>query len=285
MHRLPLPSRVALVAVVFLPLVAASCGGDHSAGAGGARPVDSARSGAAAIAPAGTPTYRIEIVHEYPHSADAFTEGLEWSGGSLYEGTGIVGRSGVRRTDLQTGATLAYAVLPPPHFGEGVTIFHRTLYELTWKDGVGFRYDAGSLAPKGTFAYTGEGWGLTHDDRSLIMSDGTSVLRFIDPATFKVERTLAVTADGMAVPRLNELERIHGEIWANLWESAQVARIDPATGRVIAWVDLSPLIPTVSVGDTLDVANGIAYDSAADRIFVTGKLWPTIYEIRLGARE
>jgi glutamine cyclotransferase len=234
---------------------------------------------------AGTPTFGIQIVHRYPHDATAFTEGFEWYDGALYESTGLVGQSGIRRTDVATGAMLAYKPLPAPHFGEGITVFHGTLYQLTWKEGMGFTYDAHSLAPRGGFAYSGEGWGLTHDEHSLIMSDGTDVLRFLDPKTLRVQRTLAVTADGMTVPRLNELERIHGELWANLWQSPNIARIDPRTGRVIAWVDLTPLTSQVAVGDTIDVANGIAYDSATDRIFVTGKLWPTVYEIRLGPSE
>jgi glutaminyl-peptide cyclotransferase len=275
-------SRSLTVALAGLGILCAACGGDHST------PAIAASDGAhqAVAAPlAGTPTYAIQVVHRYPHDTKAFTEGFEWHDGALYEGTGIVGESGVRRTDLTTGALLAYKELPPPHFGEGVTIFKGTLYELTWKDGVGFKYDARSFAPRGGFTYSGEGWGLTHDDRSLIMSDGSSVLKFLDPATFKVQRTLAVTADGMSVPRLNELERIHGELWANLWQTSTIARIDPETGRVISWVDISPLTSQIPAGDTIDVANGIAYDSAADRIFVTGKLWSAVYEIRLGAQK
>jgi glutaminyl-peptide cyclotransferase len=240
---------------------------------------------AAPAAPTGAPTYSVEVVHRYPHDPTAFTEGLEWDDGTMYESTGIVGQSSIRRTDLATGTTLARVQLPAPHFGEGITVFHGTLYELTWTEGIGFRYDPKTLAKRGQFTYSGEGWGLTHDDRSLIMSDGTNVLRYIDPATFHVQRTLAVTADGLSVPRLNELERIHGEIWANVWQSTQIARIDPATGRVIAWIDVAPLVPQLDPRDTVDVANGIAYDSAADRIFVTGKLWPTLYQIKLGPAE
>jgi glutaminyl-peptide cyclotransferase len=254
----------------------AACHGQDTAGA--STGADTAR---AAQAPAGTPTVSIQVVHRYPHDSKAFTEGLEWHNGALYEGTGVVGESGVRRSDLTSGAMLAYKELPPPHFGEGVTVYKGTLYELTWKDGVGFKYDATTFAPKGSFTYSGEGWGLTHDAHSLIMSDGTSVLRFYDPTTFKLQRSLAVTADGMSVERLNELELIHGELWANVWQTSTIARIDPATGKVISWVDLSPLTGQIPAGDTVDVANGIAYDSAADRIFVTGKLWPALYEIRL----
>jgi glutaminyl-peptide cyclotransferase len=276
-------SLTAWLAAVAIVCVAAACQGDHPAAAAGTS--DSSQHRATAVAPTGTPTFAIQVVHRYPHDTKAFTEGFEWHDGALYEGTGIVGESGIRRTDLTTGALLAYKELPPPHFGEGVTVFKGTLYELTWKDGVGFKYDARSFAPRGGFTYSGEGWGLTHDEHSLIMSDGSSVLKFFDPTTFKVERTLAVTADGMSVPRLNELELIHGELWANIWQSSNIARIDPATGKVIAWVDLSPLTSQIAAGDTIDVANGIAYDSAADRIFVTGKLWPAVYEIRLGNRE
>lgn len=265
-----------------LVLLCVACQGDHTGANAGT--ADSAHR-AVAAAPSGTPTFAIQIVNRYPHDTKAFTEGFEFHNGELYEGTGLVGESGVRRSDLTTGALLAYKELPPPHFGEGVTVFKGTVYELTWKDGIGFKYDARSFAPRGGFTYTGEGWGLTHDDHSLIMSDGTSVLRFLDPTTFKVQRTLAVTADGMSVPRLNELERIHGELWANVWQSSTIARIDPQSGTVIAWVDISPLTSQIPAGDTVDVANGIAYDSAADRIFVTGKLWSTVYEIRLGARE
>ena len=167
-------------------------------------------------------------------------------------------------------------------------MFRGTLYELTWKEGIGFRYDARSLAPRGGFKYSGEGWGLTHDDQSLIMSDGTNVLRFLDPKTLRIVRGLSVSAEGMPVVRLNELERIHGEIWANVWQVPQIARIDPATGQVIGWINLAPLVPQLQPGvthDTVDVANGIAYDSAGDRIFVTGKFWPTLYQIRVGPRE
>jgi len=227
----------------------------------------------------------VDVVNTYPHDATAFTEGLEWDNGSLYESTGLVGRSSVRRVDVTTGSVTAHVDVPAPHFGEGITVFHGTLYEMTWKEGIGFRYDARSLAPKGRFTYTGEGWGLTHDGQSLIMSDGTNVLRYLDPATLRVERALTVTAEGMAVPRLNELERIHGEIWANVWQVPQIARIDPATGHVTGWIDLTPLMSQISAGDTVDVANGIAYDSATDRIFVTGKLWPNLYQIRVGPRE
>lgn len=245
-----------------------------------ARAADTAKPSA----PTGIATYGVTVVNQFPHDATAFTEGLEWHDGALYESTGLVGHSGVRKQELG-GSILAQAQLPPPYFGEGITVFRDTLYQLTWKSGVGFKYDARTLARRGRFAFSGEGWGMTHDAHSLIMSDGTNVLRYLDPATLRVQRALTVTAQGMEVPRLNELEMIHGEIWANVWQVPEIARIDPQTGHVIAWVDIAPLVPSTTPGDTIDVANGIAYDSTSDRIFVTGKLWPTLYEIKLGGRE
>jgi glutaminyl-peptide cyclotransferase len=253
-----------------------------------AAPPAAASIPAPAPALTGVVTNVAEIVHTFPHDPSAFTEGLEWYDGALYESTGLVGRSGVRRTELSSGGVLATASLAEPHFGEGITVFRGIVYEVTWKDGVGFRYDAKTLAAHGGFTYTGEGWGLTHDGHSLIMSDGTNVLKFLNPKTLKIERALSVSAEGMPVVRLNELERIHGEIWANVWQVPQIARIDPATGQVIGWIDLSALVPQTQSGvthDTVDVANGIAYDSAGDRILVTGKFWPSVYQIKLGARE
>jgi len=262
----------------------AGCRGEAStpqASAGDAvRAADSTKP----AAPTSVGTYSVTIVNQYPHDATAFTEGIEWHDGALYESTGLVGTSWVRR-QLLGGNVLAQAKLPAPYFGEGITVFRDTVYQLTWKNGVGFKYDARTLARRGRFTFSGEGWGMTHDAHSLIMSDGTNVLRFLNPATLRVERALTVTAQGMDVPRLNELEMIHGEIWANVWQVPEIARIDPQTGHVIAWVDIAPLIPKTTPGDTIDVANGIAYDSTGDRIFVTGKLWPTLYEIRVGPRE
>jgi glutamine cyclotransferase len=265
---------------------AGACGSSHDQAAPAAS-AEAARP-APPSAPAGIPVNAADVVHSYPHDPAAFTEGLEWYDGHLYESTGIVGRSGVRRTDLTTGAVVASVQMPGTQFGEGITVYNGLLYELTWKGGMGFRYDAHSLAKRGSFTYTGEGWGMTHDEHSLIISDGTNVLRYLDPKTMQVQRALPVSAEGMALVRLNELELIHGEIWANVWQAPQIARIDPATGHVVGWVDLAPLVPPAPVAptrDTIDVANGIAYDSAGDRIFVTGKFWPVLYQIRIGARE
>jgi glutamine cyclotransferase len=270
---------------LVVSLAAAACGTSHD------QTPPAERAAAPAVAPstpAGVPMNEAEIVHSFPHDPGAFTEGLEWYDGHLYEGTGIEGRSGVRRTDFTTGAVQASAPMQGPQFGEGITVYHGILYELTWKGGMGFRYDPQTLAKRGTFTYTGEGWGMTHDEHSLIISDGTNVLRYLDPKTMQVQRALAVTAEGMPLVRLNELERIHGEIWANVWQAPQIARIDPATGHVVGWIDLAALVPpppAAPTRDTVDVANGIAYDSAGDRIFVTGKFWPVLYQIKIGGRK
>ena len=228
----------------------------------------------------GVPTYGVTVVHRWPHDANAFTEGLEMHDGIMYEATGLVGQSGFRSYDLSSGNILRRYVLAPPYFGEGITIVRGWLYELTWTTGVGYVYDTATFNRRGSFNYSGEGWGLTHDSVSLIMSDGTSVLRFLDPTTLHVQNALSVTAQGLPVPKLNELEWIKGEIWANVWQTTQIARINPRTGAVNSWLDISSLLPAGADADSADVANGIAYDSAADRIFVTGKRWPVVFEIK-----
>ena len=240
---------------------------------------------AAAPSAPGTPTATPTVVRRWPHSLDAYTEGLEFHAGQLYESTGIEGRSSVRIIHLPTGAVVRERDLPPPFFGEGITIFRGKLYQLTWKSGKGFIYDAATLAPRGTFAFYGEGWGLTHDSGSLIMSDGTNTLRFLDPTSFAVRRTLQVSDNGQPVQKLNELEWVEGEIYANVWQSDQIARIDPASGRVLGWLELSELLDRSERTDSTEVLNGIAYDSAARRLFVTGKRWPAIFEIRVKGLE
>jgi glutaminyl-peptide cyclotransferase len=227
-----------------------------------------------------TPTYGITVVHRWPHDPNAFTEGLEIHDGLLYEATGLVGQSGVRVSDISSGNILRRLTLAPPYFGEGITVFRGKLYELTWTTGIGFIYDTATFAKKGSFTFAGEGWGMTHDSVSIIMSDGTNVLRFLDPATLRVQSALSITAAGLPVSHLNELEWIKGQIWANIWQTPQIARIDPKTGTVVSWIDLTSILPTGADADSVDVANGIAYDSAADRIFVTGKRWPVLFEIK-----
>jgi glutaminyl-peptide cyclotransferase len=221
----------------------------------------------------------VQVVRSYAHDPGAFTQGLFFDGGALFEGTGEEGSSGIRKVDLASGQVQAQRELPFPYFGEGIVGWKDKLYQLTWKDGKGFIYNRADFAPKGEFAYPGEGWGLTHDGKSVIMSDGTAVLRFLDPDTLAQQRTLAVTAAGCPVAKLNELEWIDGEIWANIWQTDLIARIDPQSGKVKGFVDVTPLGPTSP--DIDEVPNGIAYDAAAKRIFVTGKLWPELYEVRL----
>jgi glutaminyl-peptide cyclotransferase len=221
----------------------------------------------------------VQVVKSYPHDSQAFTEGLFLDGGTLFESTGEEGTSGIRKVKLETGEITAQAPLSAPYFGEGIIGWKDKLYQLTWKDQKGFIYDRATLTPKGEFAYTGEGWGLTHNGKSVIMSDGTATLRFLDPDTMAQQSTLAVTANGCPVTQLNELEWIDGEIWANIWRTDLIARIDPGTGKVKGFVDVSALGPPTPSED--EVPNGIAYDSAAKRIFVTGKMWPQLYEVRV----
>lgn len=230
------------------------------------------------------PIYNYTVVRSYPHDPSAFTQGLQYVDGVLYEGTGLNGRSSIRRVNLETGNVLKQHTIDPQHFGEGITVFGSDLFELTWQSGLAFVYDRTTLAPKKTFKYTGEGWGLTHDGTSLIMSDGTEYLRFLDPSTFAERRRLRVTAVGQPLKNLNELEYVKGEIFANVWMTDYIARIDPATGRVSAYIDLRGLLPARDMPRD-SVLNGIAYDAASDRLFVTGKLWPRLFEIKVALKK
>jgi glutaminyl-peptide cyclotransferase len=229
---------------------------------------------------ASLPIYGYTIVRAYPHDPGAFTQGLEYVDGVLYESTGLHGRSSVRRVNLDTGAVLQKRDIAAEHFGEGITVYKSDLFELTWQSGIAFVYDRTTFAPKRSFKYNGEGWGLTHDGMSLIMSDGTEFLRFLDPATFAERRRVRVTGVGQPVKNLNELEFVKGEIFANVWMTDYIARIEPASGRVTSYVDLRGLLPERDTPPD-SVLNGIAYDAAGDRLFVTGKLWPRLFEIRL----
>ena len=232
-------------------------------------------------AAAAVPTGGFEIRRVYTHDAGAFTEGLFYLHGDLFESTGMPGQSNIRRVRLRDGVVLQSRALAPSLFGEGIVNWGDEIVSLTWRDQVGFRWDLKTLTQKKTFHYAGEGWALTQDGKHLIMSDGTPVLRFRDPVTFKEVRHIQVTADGRPVGNLNELEWVKGEILANIWETHLIARIDPRTGKVKAWIDLSGLPETVSAGNPDAVLNGIAYDREHDRLFVTGKDWPHLYEIRL----
>jgi len=229
------------------------------------------------------PVFGYSVVRSYPHDREAFTQGLQYLDGQLFEGTGLRGRSSIRRVNLQTGTVAQRRDLAQPHFGEGITILNGELFQLTWQSGVAFVYDSRTFDLLRSFRYRGEGWGLTHDGTHLIMSDGTDALRFLEPATFAEQRRVRVTADGIPVRALNELEYIGGEIWTNIWGTDRIARVDPRSGRVTAWIDLSGLL-TQQERLSADVLNGIAYDAAGDRLFVTGKLWPKLFEIRLVPR-
>jgi glutaminyl-peptide cyclotransferase len=232
---------------------------------------------------AGVPVYGYTVVRTFPHDRAAFTQGLQFVDGVFYEGTGLNGRSSIRRVQIENGEVLQRRDLGPEHFGEGITVFGSDLFQLTWQSGVAFVYDRASFTPRRSFTYPGEGWGLTSDGTSLIMSDGTDALRVLDPVSFKERRRLKVTAGGRPVDRLNELEYVKGEVYANVWQTDYVARIDPKTGRVTSWIDFSGLL-TPRERLSVDVLNGMAFDSATDRLFVTGKLWPKVFEVRLQRR-
>jgi glutaminyl-peptide cyclotransferase len=222
-----------------------------------------------------------QVIHVYPHDATAFTQGLIYADGHLYESTGQNGKSSIRMVDVYTGQVLQKHDLPSEYFGEGLTDWGSILIQLTWKAHKGFVYDRFSFSQLRTFSYEGEGWGLTHDKTQLILSDGTSQLHFFDPNSFKVTRRLRVTDEaGHPVDNLNELEFVHGEIYANIWHSDQIARISPSNGKVLGWIDLSGIIDKRELSSPEAVLNGIAYDSSTDRLFVTGKLWPKLFEIR-----
>jgi glutaminyl-peptide cyclotransferase len=229
---------------------------------------------------ASVPMFGYEIVRTYPHDPDAFTQGLQFVDGALYEGTGLNGRSSIRKVRLETGEVLQKRDVPPEHFGEGITVFKSEIFELTWQSRVAFVYDRATFEPKRRLSYSGEGWGLTSDGTNLIMSDGSDELRVLDPATFAERRRIRVTASGAPVRALNELEYVKGEIFANVWQTDYVARIAPDTGRVTAYIDLRGLLTPLERSRT-DVLNGIAYDAAGDRLFVTGKLWPKVFEIKI----
>jgi glutamine cyclotransferase len=235
-------------------------------------------------ASAATPVQGYKVVKTYPHDAMAFTQGLFFQDGFLYEGTGLQGRSSIRKLDLETGRVLQEVALPPEVFGEGITPWGDRLIGLTWRDQTAFVLDLKSFKLWRKFNYPGEGWGLTHNERELVMSDGTAELRFLDPVSFKELRRVRVTADGQPVTQLNELEWVEGEVWANIWQTDRIARIDPKTGRVTAWIDLSGLLPDNERLNADAVLNGIAYDPKSKRLFVTGKLWPKLFEIRLVKR-
>ncbi len=237
---------------------------------------------AAAVVACGADSYR--VVNSYPHDPQAFTQGLVYVDGRLYESTGREGRSTLRLVDLERGRVRQETTVPSQYFAEGLTNWGSTLIQLTWQSHVAFVYDRFSFRLLRTMKYAGEGWGLTQDGRSLILSDGTAKLRFLDPATMRELRSITVKDHGRPVNELNELEWVKGEIYANVWHRDRIARIAPATGRVLGWIDLAGLLPENERSNREAVLNGIAYDAAHDRLFVTGKLWPRLFEIEVVAK-
>jgi glutaminyl-peptide cyclotransferase len=229
----------------------------------------------------GIPVYTYQVINTWPHDAEAYTQGLVFHDGLLFESTGLRGASSLRRVELKTGKVKKKLEVAREYFAEGMTIFQNKIFQLTWQAQKGFVYDLKKFKQEGEFAYEGEGWGLTHDDHSLILSDGTNRIRFLDPASFQVQRTISVYDNGQPLTDINELEYIKGEIYANIWRTDRIVRIDPTTGKINAWIDMTGLHHQGPEENTENCLNGIAYDAEGDRLFVTGKRWPQLFEIRL----
>ncbi len=230
------------------------------------------------------PIYGYEVVHAWPHDPGAYTQGLVFHDGKLLESTGQVGHSSLRRVEIESGKVLQKLDVDAPYFAEGITLLKGKIYQLTWQHQVGFIYDAWTFEKIGEFHYQGEGWGLANDGQSLILSDGSNHIRLLDPANFQVRKTIAVVDGSAPVNELNELEYVQGEIYANIWHADRIARIDPRTGAVLGWIELTGLLARGEVSDEEAVLNGIAYDETNRRLFVTGKLWPKLFEIRLTSK-
>jgi len=245
------------------------------------RDVNAVQSPEASAKPEEVPTYSYKIKHSWPHDRRAYTQGLIFLDGVLWESTGQYGESSLRKVELKTGKVIKQISVPRNYFAEGMTIFHNKVYQLTWQEQKGFIYDPDTFQKQGEFSYTGEGWGLTHDGESLIMSDGTDKIRFLDASTFRTTRTIRVTDRGEPVHELNELEYISGEIYANIYQTDRIARIDPKTGKILGWIDLTGLLAVKDRTGGEDVLNGIAYDVKGKRLFVTGKMWPKLFEIEI----
>ena len=244
-----------------------------SAGATAARALDA------------VPSYKVKILHVYPHDRAAFTQGLVFEGGYLYEGTGLNGKSSLRKVALETGEILQRRDLPAEFFGEGITIYRNKIIQLTWQSQIGFVYDRDSFELIREFCYSTEGWGICHDGKRLIMSDGTATLHFLDPESFAEIGRIEVHDYRGPVFNLNELEYVKGEVYANVWRTNRIARISPRTGKVTGWIELHGLLRREDRQGPVDVLNGIAYDAGQDRLFVTGKLWPKLFEIELIAPQ
>ncbi len=232
-----------------------------------------------------TPRYTYRVINTYPHDPGAFTQGLVYLDGVLYEGTGLHGASSLRRVDLETGQVWQQYDLPGEYFGEGIAILNDKIYQLTWQSQTGFVYDLTTFELLDQFTYPSEGWGLTHDGTRLIMSDGTATLYFLDPQTLKFTGQVLVHDGPNSIARLNELEYVEGQVWANVWQTDWIARIDPDSGQVLGWIDLNGLLAPEDRTQPVDVLNGIAYDAVGKRILVTGKWWPRLFEIEILPQE
>lgn len=243
-----------------------------------------ANTNTSASAVATIPTYGIEIVRSIPHDTQAFTQGLAFFNGDLYESTGQYGSSSFRKLDAQTGKVLKKIGVDAAYFAEGMVVVAGKAYQLTWQSGIGFVYDIKSFQQLRTFSYFGEGWGLTYDGANMIMSDGTSSLRFLDSDSLLIRKMLTVTANGVPVKNLNELEVVNGELWANIWQTDSIARINLQTGNVLGWIDCSGLLAPQERAQA-DVLNGIAYDSKRNVLLITGKNWPKMFEVRVKSKE
>jgi glutaminyl-peptide cyclotransferase len=286
-RRRVLSLRAVTVAVAIAAGIAVAAGaliGDGASGLAGSQKASPPPTrDVPAPRDASPPVFDHVVVNVYPHDPQAFTQGLVYRDGFLYESTGLKGQSSLRKVRLETGDVLQRASIDARYFAEGLTDWGSRLVQLTWETNVGFVYDLSSFARQRTFMYPGEGWGLTHDARRLIMSDGTPTLRFIDPDTLQETGRVSVKDGGRAVDDLNELEFVQEEVYANVWLTERIAMIAPATGRVTGWIDLTGLRPPPAVSPDA-VANGIAYDAERNRLFVTGKLWPSVFEIVLRPR-
>ena len=227
------------------------------------------------------PVSTYQVVHTFPHDRSAFTQGLEYRNGFLYESTGLNGRSSLRKVDLQTGRVLQKVDVPYEHFGEGITMLAGEILQLTWRSQVGFVYGLTDFKMKRMFRYPGEGWGLANNGTHIYMSDGSNEIRIWNPKTLAEVKRLRVMDGGIPIDQLNELEIVDGELYANVYQTQKIVRISPATGKVLGWIDLTGILSPMYQTSDIDVLNGIAYDAAAKRLFVTGKLWPTMFEIKV----
>ncbi len=278
MFSIRLHSKSLLIHLLLLiPLGISSCSNIHE--------LSNDKPNAVDTTPKSVPVYSYRIVNTYPHDTGAFTQGLVFENGVIYEGTGQYGKSSLRKVDLETGNILRTYELPAQYFGEGITVFEDIIIQLTWKSNLGFIYDKKSFKVLRDFTYESEGWGITHDGKRLIMSDGTSTLHFLNPKDFSTLGHIEVYSDDTPISKLNELEYINGHIYANVWPTNNIAIIDSQKGQVVGWIALSGLLQSQNWNAPVDVLNGIAYDAVNNRLFVTGKLWPWLFEIELVVEE